>query len=127
MTDRSEIPVAAPGYLAEPFSIAVELWHDAVQITPRGELDLATVEQLQHELGQLIDAGSARIVIDLRDLEFMDSTGLHALLTAHEQAQQDNWELTIIPGPWHVQHTFELTGTIDRLPFTAGNGRAAHH
>ena len=64
-------------------------------------------------------------MIDLRGVEFLDSTGLHALLTAHAQAQQDNWEQTIIPGPRTVQRSFEITCTIDRLPFAAGNGRAA--
>ncbi|MGZ4247481.1 MAG: STAS domain-containing protein [Solirubrobacteraceae bacterium] len=90
-----------------------------MQIAPRGELDLVTVGRLQRELGQLIDAGFARIVIDLRDLEFMDSTGLHALITAHGRAKQENWELTLIPGPRQVQHIFAITGTIDLLPFTA--------
>jgi hypothetical protein len=46
-------------------------------------------------------------------------------LTAHAQAQQDNWELTIITGPRTVQRIFEITCTIDRLPFAAGNARAA--
>jgi len=64
-------------------------------------------------------------VIDLRGVEFLDSTGLHALLTARAQAQQDDWEQTIIPGPRTVQRIFEITCTIDRLPFAAGNGRAA--
>lgn len=121
MTDRSELPVGARAYLAEPFSIAVEPRYDVVQIAPRGELDLATVDQLQHELGDLIDAGFARIVIDLRDLEFIDSTGLHALFAAHGRSMQDDWELALIPGPHQVQHIFEITGTLNRLPFTAAN------
>ena len=50
-------------------------------------------------------------------VEFLDSTGLQTLLTAHAQAQHDNWELTIIPGPPAVQRLFEISCTIDRLPF----------
>ena len=127
MTARSEIPTGAPAYPPVPFQIAVEAQRDTVTIAPKGELDLATIGQLQRELGRLIDAPPTRIVIDLRGVEFLDSTGLHALLTAHAQAHQDNWELTIIPGPRAVQRIFELTGTIDRLPFATANGRAATH
>ena len=125
MTVQSGIPFGAPAYPLVPFSIAVEAQRDATRIAPSGELDLATVEQLQRKLGQLIDAGSARIVIDLRGVEFLDSTGLHTLLDAHAQAQHDNWELTIIPGPRAVQRIFEITCTIDRLPFATANYRAA--
>jgi anti-sigma B factor antagonist len=124
MTDRSETPLSAPAAAPTAFSIAVEPQRDAVQIAPRGELDLATVEQLQSPLRELIDGGVARIVIDLRGVEFLDSTGLHALMNAHAQAQRDGWELAIIPGSRTVQRIFEITCTLDRLPFTA-NGRPA--
>ena len=125
MTARSEIPIGPPAYPPVPFQIAVEAQRDTVTIAPRGELDLATVGQLQRELGRLIDTGPARVVIDLRGVEFLDSTGLHALLAAHARAQRDNWELTIFPGPRAVQRIFEITCTIDRLPFATTNGRAA--
>ena len=125
MADQSESPVDAPVLRPLPFSIAVEARRDAVKIAPRGELDLATIGQLQHALKRLIDTRPARIVIDLRNVEFLDFTGRQTLLTAHAQAQHDNWELTIIPGPPAVQRRFEISCTIDRLPFTTDNGRAA--
>lgn len=125
MTARSEISIGAPAYAPVPLSLAIEAQPDAVKIAPRGDLDLATVGQLQRELERVIDARPPRIVIDLRGVEFMDSTGLHALLNAHTQAQQDNWELTIIPGSRAVQRIFEITATIDRLPFATANGRTA--
>lgn len=111
-------------WLPTEFTIAVETQSDAAQIAPRGELDLATVEQLRRELGRLTAAGLARIVIDLRGVEFLDSTALHALVTAHSQAQRDGWELAIIQGPRKVQRLFEITSTLDLLPFT-GNGSEA--
>ncbi len=75
--------------------------------------------------GRCSSLPTSRIVIDLRDVDFPDSTGLHARLDAHAQAQQENWELTIIPGPRAVRRIFEITSTIDRLPFATANGRAA--
>lgn len=124
MTARSETPIGAPADPRVPFQIAVEAERNGMTITPRGELDLATTGRLQRELEHVIDAGPGRIVIDLRGVEFLDSTALHALLSAHAQAQHDNRELTIIPGPRAVQRIFEITGTIDRLPFATANGRA---
>lgn len=125
MTARTEIPVAAPGYPAVSFSIGVKAERDVVKIAPRGELDLVTTGQLKRELERVIDAGPSRIVIDLRGVEFLDSTALHILLDAHTQAQHDDWALTIIPGPRPVQRIFEVTRTIDRLPFATANGPAA--
>ena len=116
--DRSEGQRDDSTALPPTFSVAVEPQRDGVRIVPRGDLDLATAEQLQDQLKAQIDAGSARIEVDLRDVGFMDSTGLHALLTAHAQAQRDDWELSIIPGPRQVQRLFEITCTLERLPFT---------
>lgn len=124
MTRRTEIPSDAlpppPG-----LTIAIEPRRDAVWLVPRGEIDLATVGQLKRELGELVDAGFARVVIDLRGVEFMDSAGLHALLSAYSDAQRDGWELSLIPGPRAVQRVFEITGTIDRLRFHAVNRHGA--
>jgi anti-sigma B factor antagonist len=122
MTDQSEDPVGARVDPSQPFSIAIEPQPDVVRIAPRGELDLATADQFQREIGQLVDAGFMRIVIDLRGVVFLDSTALHVLIAAHARAQQDNWELAIIPAPRAVHRVFEITGANDRLPFTTANG-----
>jgi anti-sigma B factor antagonist len=119
--DRSEIhngrPATPPGFL-----IAVERAGDAVRVAPRGELDLATVEKFRRGLGEVIEAGSTKIVIDLRGVDFLDSAGLHALFDIHADAQHDSWELSIIPGPPALERIFELTQAIDHLPFTTTNG-----
>ena len=124
MTAVPNRSAGAVATLPMPFSIAVEAERGAVTLAPRGELDIFTIDQLQRALERLVDAPTARIVIDLRGLEFLDSTGLHLLVSTHAQAQQDNWDLTIVPGPRAVHRIFEITRTIDQLPFAA-NGHAA--
>ena len=47
----------------------------------------------------------------------MDSTGLRLGLEWHAAAQHDGFEIGFMPGPAAVQRVFELTGTIDHLPF----------
>lgn len=48
----------------------------------RGELDLATAPQLEEALVSAIEAGED-VVLDLRALEFMDSSGVRVLVVAH--------------------------------------------
>jgi anti-sigma B factor antagonist len=61
-----------------------------------GELDLASVPMLEDRLSSLHLHGSGRTVrLDLSDLEFMDSTGLHALIRAMNDASANGWRLQI--------------------------------
>ena len=116
----SPVDIAAP----IEFSIDVEPQSDTVKVIPAGELDIATVGDLQSELDDLIEAGFGRIVIDLRGVDFIDSTGLHLLVSAHERAKNEDWQLAIIPGRHAVQQVFEITGTIEDLPFMPSGGVA---
>jgi anti-sigma B factor antagonist len=125
LTNGSDSP--KPIRSSEPVGFSVKVKRDGqfATLIPAGEIDLATVEQLQSELETLIDADCTRIVIDLREVEFLDSTGLQALVRAHARAEQDRWELAIIPGPRAVQRVFEITGVIDHLRFVTADDAAA--
>lgn len=113
MTERGQPATGA-------LSIDVDSQREVVKVIPAGELDIATVGQLQSQLEELIQAGFARIVIDLGRIEFIDSSGLHALLSAHDRAKQEDWQLAIVPGRHAVQRIFEITGVDEQLPFTSG-------
>lgn len=62
-----------------PFAISVVPDRDEVAVAPVGELDLGSVDQLERAVAELVDAGFDRIVVDLRRVEFIDSTGLRVL------------------------------------------------
>ena len=51
-----------------------------MRVAPFGELDIATVDKLQAEVSQLLETGFAKIVLDLRGVRFLDSTGLRLVL-----------------------------------------------
>jgi anti-anti-sigma factor len=56
-------------------------------------------------------------VLDLSELEFIDSSGMRALLEAVKAAQADGWDLGVDPRLSHaVQRAFELTGLLPLLP-----------
>jgi anti-sigma B factor antagonist len=78
-----------------------------------GELDLASSPILKAELDRLERRGTGVIVVDLRRVSFMDASGLHVLVAAHERAVRSWWSLVIVRGPRAVQRLFELAG-VDR-------------
>jgi anti-anti-sigma factor len=108
----------SPGGGPIDFSIDVGPQLDTAELIPGGELDIATVRQLQTELDDLIEAGFSRIVIDLRRVEFIDFTAVHALVTACRRAERERWQLAIVPGRHAVHRLFEITGAAEQLPFT---------
>jgi anti-anti-sigma factor len=54
-------------------------------------------------------------VLDLSELDFMDSTGLRLLIAADSRAREDGRRLTIIKGPEPVQRVFRITRLEERL------------
>ena len=87
-----------------------------------GELDISTAAELEQVLGNLaVPDGPARIVIDLRDLRFMDSTGLRLLVTADLRLRREGRELALIPGPESVHRVFRLAMLEERLTFVDGS------
>lgn len=81
-----------------------------------GELDLASSPMLDQELARLAAAEPALLVLDLRGLAFMDSTGLSVLVRAHHHAEQAGRRLVLVRGGPQVQRLLNLTGLADRLP-----------
>jgi anti-anti-sigma factor len=128
MTDSiTPSEMAATNYssaLPGQFELRVQPDRHAVRVIPVGELGLATAPRLRDQLDQLVSAGFTSIVVDLRALEFADSAGLAVLISAHAAAQHDGWELSLIQGPRAIRRLFEITGTLDRLPFTPTPGSA---
>jgi anti-sigma B factor antagonist len=90
---------------------------DTIVLSLRGELDLTSAPVFERELRAAESTGPRRVVIDLSGLEFMDSTGLRALLLAREHSQSDGHELALRRGPRQVQRVLELTKTAEAFEF----------
>jgi anti-sigma B factor antagonist len=82
-----------------------------------GELDLAGAHQLETRLDEVEREGSPRLIVDLRQLAFIDSTGLRLLLQADARAKERGCELVLRRGEPTVQRVFEVTGAFDVLRF----------
>jgi anti-sigma B factor antagonist len=91
---------------------------DAVRVAVSGELDLSSALVFEEELRR-IEARSkqALLVLDLRSLKFMDSTGLRLILSANARALNSGRKLAIVQGGEAIRRIFRLTGVLDRLNF----------
>jgi anti-sigma B factor antagonist len=91
------------------FRLDVEPDRDVVRVCPRGEVDLATAGAIREQIDDLRSLGFARVVLDLRGVTFLDSSGLHLALDLTRASHAHGWEFALIAGPAHVQRVFEVT------------------
>ena len=82
----------------------------------QGELEISTVPGARKRVAELTHKGS-ELVLDLRGLSFIDSSGLGLVLGLAADSTREGWSLSLIPGPTVVQRVFQMTGTQERLPF----------
>ena len=97
------------------FDVEVRDGDQAVVIGVRGELDLASSPGLEQELDRHMSGGTELVIVDLRELEFMDSTGLSVLVRAHQRATESGQRFAVVRGPQQVQRLLSLTGVAERL------------
>jgi anti-sigma B factor antagonist len=103
----------------EPFMATLEPHREAIVVVARGEIDLDSAAELEKRLREVLDAGFSRIVLDLRNVSFVDSTGLRAILTMDTATRAAGVRFALIQGPYAVRHLFELTSTDQALRFIA--------
>ncbi len=80
-----------------------------------GELDLVSAGMLETRIAELCTDGAGRIVLEMSGLEFMDSTGLRALLTSQELCGVNSCQLLIGEMSTQVSRLLELSGLEGRL------------
>jgi anti-anti-sigma factor len=98
---------------------------DVVRVCPFGEVDIDTVDRIREQLENATATGAKQVVLDLRGVTFLDSSGLHLALEADAASRAQRWEFALIGGPADVQHVFDLTGSRPRLPFLTASELAA--
>jgi anti-anti-sigma factor len=96
-------------------SVEVRDENHAVVIGVSGELDLASSPALEDELERVAASDTPLVIVDLRQLEFMDSTGLSVLVRFHQRATETGQRFGVVRGPQQVQRLLSLTGVAERL------------
>ena len=96
------------------FSISSRRLDRGILVALHGDVDLATASIVEDELRRA-EHSEKRVVIDLREVSFMDSTGIRTLISADRRLRERGGSLQIIRVPAHVHRLFELVGITDHL------------
>src|SRR5688500_14777411 len=81
-----------------------------------GEVDILTAPDLRAAIDAATSDGAMELWIDLTETEFMDSSGLHAILDAHERTRDLKRRLAVICPPGAVRRLFHIAGLEGLLP-----------
>jgi anti-sigma B factor antagonist len=100
-----------------PIQMTVSTRRDAHEtvVGVAGELDILTVPRLARFLDDIVRRDSGDLVMDLSRTEFIDSLGLHALLTVQRRLAERSRRLTVICDAGPVRHSIELARLAEPL------------
>jgi anti-sigma B factor antagonist len=79
-------------------------------VSPRGEVDLATHQQLKNAIDELLADGSVHLVVDLSNVDFIDSTGLGALIGGRRKANEAGGSFCVVTARERFLKLFRITG-----------------
>jgi anti-sigma B factor antagonist len=111
---------------AETLQTEVTHTGDGLVVALVGEVDLSTCPVARSLFDSIDWSSLAHLTVDLRRVQFMDSSGLHLLLGVRDAARAGAVSLDLIAGPDAVRRVFDLTGTasqftwVDSLPTMRG-------
>jgi anti-sigma B factor antagonist len=99
----------------EPRGLTVDVVREGTSVIAAlsGELDIATRTRLERSLPR-VDAGD-RLVLDLRRLTFIDSSGIRLLMELDVRSRADGWSFAIVRGLGTVQRVLDLCSVGDRV------------
>jgi anti-sigma B factor antagonist len=101
--------------VVRPFSLRTEERHGVTVVHLEGELDLAGVPELQEALHSAQHGNVSQIVVDLRGLTFLDSSGLGVLIAADTAGRDGHVAVSFVRGNRTVHRVFQLTAMESRL------------
>ncbi len=99
----------------EQLNIDVRRDTDRVVVVLDGELDMATAPRLQGAIDDPGVAAMPSVVLDLRELQFIDSTGLRVILAALQASRDRGQEFAITRGSAQVERLLSITGVADHV------------
>lgn len=92
--------------------------HDsAFVMSLHGELDMLVLPQMSEQVDRILRQAPEALVIDLRELDFMDSSGVHAILSADRACREQGTRLVLIRGGTVIDRLFRMCGLERRFDF----------
>jgi anti-anti-sigma factor len=105
------------------FEIVVVPAREQIVLRAIGELDLAAAPTLRDAANDLCAAGFDQLVVDLRQVTFIDLVGIRMLLALAKASRNDGWQLSLTEGGRQVLMMLALTGAEGQLPVRPGTSR----
>jgi anti-sigma B factor antagonist len=105
--------------------IHTQVQGDRHTVSISGELDVASAPMLEDTLAEVCSSGVKELVLDLKGVEFMDSTGLKAILRGKALCEAHHSIYRLTPAQRPVQQVFEATGVRRKLSFHKAGGGSA--
>lgn len=102
---------------ASPLEIRSELEPERGRLILSGELDIASAPQVEIAADAILAQRVRELIIDLRALTFIDSSGLRTLIVLNDRAAGEGWTFALIGPPSPSLSVFEITGAHENLPF----------
>jgi anti-sigma B factor antagonist len=103
----------------DDFGIDVTDHGGCTVVAVRGEVDLATAPALKNRLLDLVTSGVTEIVVDLTETDFLDSTGLGAVVAAYKRVRAHDGHLRLVATAPRVKRVFEITSLNRVVPICA--------
>jgi anti-sigma B factor antagonist len=97
-------------------TVQTEQRGDLVVISIVGELDMASAPHLQAQITELLDNGRSRLIFDLTDVSFCDSTGLSVFVRAKNASDGAGGVVRLAAPQRGVQRILEVSGLVEVLP-----------
>jgi anti-sigma B factor antagonist len=106
-------------FAPKPFRYDTEQREGVTYIRPQGELDMRTAPELDEQIQAARELARC-VVLDLRGLSFMDSTGISLVTRWNLEARRDGFAFALIQGDERVRRLFELTALTEYFTFVDG-------
>lgn len=106
----------------EHLRIDVRHEQDRIVLGLHGELDLVGAPRLQTEIEDPGFEKTAMVVLDLQNLQFIDSAGLRVILSAHERAQTRGQDFALTRSTQQVQRLLSIAGVDEHVSIIASPG-----
>jgi anti-sigma B factor antagonist len=100
--------------MSDLLNVTTELDSTQAVVRASGEIDVSTSDQLEAAIVEAVAGGPTDLVLDLREVSFIDSTGIRCLLRAAELCEQRSIAFRVRPST-AVQRLADLTGITDRV------------
>lgn len=97
-----------------PFNLeSVTAGDDCAVLRITGEVDVYTAPELRERVVELVGGGFVHLIADLRDVEFLDSTGIGALVGSLRRVRTHDGSLMLVTRSGRILEIFKITGLIN--------------